>query len=56
MLPVRGIIQVFKDTNARYHCHTGHGFLQGALWSGIIETVETKLWQAMRSMEEGILF
>lgn len=42
--------------NVRYRCHTGHGFSSSSLWSGITESVEAKLWQAMRSMEEGILF
>lgn len=45
-----------EGANVRYRCHTGHGFSESALWSGITESVETNLWQAMRSMEEGILF
>jgi two-component system chemotaxis response regulator CheB len=45
-----------EGSNVRYRCHTGHGFSSSSLWSGITESVEAKLWQAMRSMEEGILF
>ncbi|CAG5074797.1 Protein-glutamate methylesterase/protein-glutamine glutaminase [Dyadobacter sp. CECT 9623] len=52
-----GTLTSFQEgESVRYRCHTGHGFSQGALWSGITESVETKLWQAVRSMEEGILF
>jgi len=52
-----GTLTSFQEgANVRYRCHTGHGFSSSALWSGITESVETKLWQAMRSMEEGILF
>jgi two-component system chemotaxis response regulator CheB len=45
-----------EGSNVRYRCHTGHGFSSSSLWSGINESVEAKLWQAMRSMEEGIIF
>ncbi|MCF2492340.1 chemotaxis protein CheB [Dyadobacter chenhuakuii] len=52
-----GVLNSFQEgANVRYRCHTGHAFSASALWSGITEAVETKLWQAMRSMEEGILF
>ncbi|SKC18017.1 chemotaxis protein CheB [Dyadobacter psychrophilus] len=52
-----GALTRFEEgPNVRFRCHTGHGFSSSALWAGITESVETKLWQAMRSMEEGILF
>ncbi|CAG5070682.1 Protein-glutamate methylesterase/protein-glutamine glutaminase [Dyadobacter sp. CECT 9623] len=52
-----GVLTGFEEgSKIRYRCHTGHAFSQGALWSGITDLVETKLWQAMRAMEEGILF
>lgn len=50
------LTSIEEGANVRYRCHTGHGFSSSALWSGITELVETKLWQAMRSLEEGILF
>lgn len=39
----------------RYRCHTGHGYSSGSLLSGITDSIETKLWQTLRSMEEGIM-
>ena len=51
-----GALTSFQEGKSiRYRCHTGHGFSWSALWAGIAETVETRLWQALRSMEEGIL-
>jgi len=47
---------ILEGNTIRYRCHTGHGFSSAALWAGIAENVETKLWQSVRSMEEGILF
>lgn len=40
----------------RYRCHTGNHFSQDALLAGITQTAEAKLWQAVRSLEEGVLF
>jgi len=34
-----------EGANVRYRCHTGHGFSSSALWSGITESVETKLME-----------
>lgn len=51
-----GALTSFQEgKNLRYRCHTGHGFSWSSLWAGIAETVETRLWQALRSIEEGIL-
>jgi two-component system chemotaxis response regulator CheB len=52
-----GALTSLQEGNGiRYRCHTGHAFSSAALWAGIAETVESNLWQAVRSMEEGILF
>lgn len=40
----------------RYRCHTGHAFSADSLKSGINESMETSLWQALRTVEEGIIF
>jgi two-component system chemotaxis response regulator CheB len=40
----------------RYRCHTGHGFSADSLWSGITEGIEAHMWQAVRSMEEAVIF
>jgi len=47
---------IVEGNAVRYRCHTGHGFSSMALWTSIAENVEIKLWQSLRSIEEGILF
>jgi two-component system chemotaxis response regulator CheB len=52
-----GALVSLKEGNLlRYRCHTGHGYSADSLWLSINETIETKLWQAVRSLEEGIIF
>ncbi|KQS30941.1 chemotaxis protein CheB [Dyadobacter sp. Leaf189] len=50
------LVSLREGTSVRYRCHTGHGFSSESLWLSINESIETKLWQAVRSLEEGIIF
>jgi len=51
-----GAMTGFTEGKAvRFRCHTGHGFTSGFLLAEILETVESKLWQSLRSMEEAII-
>jgi two-component system chemotaxis response regulator CheB len=50
------LVSLQEGSMLRYRCHTGHGFSAGSLFSGITESIENKLWQALRSMEEGVIF
>lgn len=46
------LIRLKEGERMRYRCHTGHSFTTSALLSGISESVEEILWQAMRGLEE----
>ena len=46
------LIRLQEGRRIRYRCHTGHSFTASSLLSGITETVEDTLWQAMRGLEE----
>lgn len=39
----------------RYRCHTGHAYTAQSLLEEVTETVEKKLYQALRSLEEMII-
>jgi two-component system chemotaxis response regulator CheB len=49
------LTEIQEGSNTRYRCHTGHAFSSSSLLSQITESVETRLWQSLRSMEEGIM-
>jgi len=49
------LIRLFEGNLIRFRCHTGHAYTASALLSGITESVEDALWQAMRGMEEATL-
>jgi two-component system chemotaxis response regulator CheB len=52
-----GALVSLKEGNLlRYRCHTGHAYSSESLWLAINEAIEAKLWQALRSLEEGIIF
>lgn len=46
------LVRLKEGNRVRYRCHTGHSFSASALLSGITESVEETLWQAMRGLEE----
>jgi two-component system chemotaxis response regulator CheB len=39
----------------RFRCHTGHAFTISTLLSEVTESVEARLWDALRGIEEGIM-
>jgi two-component system chemotaxis response regulator CheB len=46
------LVQLTEDTIVRFRCHTGHAYTPSTLLAGITESVEDRLWQAMRAVEE----
>lgn len=40
----------------RFRCHTGHAFSADALLTSISESIESSLWNAVRSVQESIMF
>lgn len=46
------MVKLKEGERIRYRCHTGHSFSASAFLSGVSESVEETLWQAMRGLEE----
>jgi two-component system, chemotaxis family, protein-glutamate methylesterase/glutaminase len=49
------LIQIKEGRLIRFRCHTGHGFTANALLSGVTDSVEASLWNALRVMEEAVM-
>ena len=49
------LVEFMEGRQARYRCHTGHAFSAAGLLDGISESIENKLYQTQRAMEEGII-
>jgi two-component system chemotaxis response regulator CheB len=49
------LVRLVEGKIIRFRCHTGHAFTASALLSGITESVEESLWQAMKGLEEATL-
>lgn len=49
------LVSIQEGTLTRYRCHTGHGFTAKALLSGVTQTVEDSVWNAIRALEETIM-
>jgi len=49
------LVRIKEGTLTRYRCHTGHGFTTKALLSGVAQTVEDSLWNAIRALEETVM-
>ena len=49
------MVRLFEGKLIRFRCHTGHAYTASALLSGITESIEDTLWQAMKGMEEATL-
>jgi two-component system chemotaxis response regulator CheB len=49
------LVRLFEGNLIRFRCHTDHAYTASSLLSGITESVEDVLWQAMRGMEEVVL-
>jgi two-component system chemotaxis response regulator CheB len=51
-----GVLTRLREGNhSRYRCHTGHAYLSSALLNDLVESVEVKLWQALKSLEETVI-
>jgi two-component system chemotaxis response regulator CheB len=49
------MVQIKEGSFVRFKCHTGHGFSPATLLHEVKETIEKKLWQSLRSLEESIM-
>ena len=51
-----GVLMKLVEGNLiRYRCHTGHSFHSSSLLTGITESVEMKLWEALKNLEEKVM-
>jgi two-component system chemotaxis response regulator CheB len=48
------LVSIIEGNFARFRCHTGHAFSADSLLEGITESVEEKIWAAIRSIQESI--
>ena len=46
------LVRLVEADMIRFRCHTGHAYTASSLASEVTESVETKLWQSMRALEE----
>ena len=49
------LVSIQEGTLIRYRCHTGHGFTAKSLLSGVNQTIEDSLWNAIRALEEALM-
>jgi len=50
-----GVLEMKEGDRMRFRCHTGHAFSADSLFAEISDGIETALWNAIRSMQEGAL-
>jgi len=46
------LVSIFEGQMIRFRCHTGHAYTTSSLLAGVTQSVEEKLWEAMRALEE----
>lgn len=49
------LIKLVEGNLIRYRCHTGHSFLPSSLLTEVTQSVEVKLWQALKNLEEMVM-
>lgn len=49
------LLQLVDGGILRFRCHTGHAYFVESLLQGINESIETTLWNTVRSLEENML-
>jgi two-component system, chemotaxis family, protein-glutamate methylesterase/glutaminase len=49
------MVRVEEGAIPRFRCHTGHAFTISTLLAEVTESMESRLWEALRAVEEGIL-
>jgi two-component system chemotaxis response regulator CheB len=51
-----GVLTQLRDGSiVRFRCHTGHAFSADTLLASIAEQVETRLWDAIRALDEAVM-
>lgn len=51
-----GVLSEWEENgHRRFRCHTGHAYSSGSLLAEIDQSVETTMWSAIRSLQEGAI-
>ena len=46
------LVRLVEANMIRFRCHTGHAYTASSLAAEVTESVEAKLWEGMRALEE----
>jgi len=49
------LVKLKEGTLIRYRCHTGHSYQASTLLASLAESVEMKLWEALKNLEETVM-
>ena len=49
------LIAIEEGQLIRYRCHTGHAYTTSSLLASVTKSIEEKLWEAMRALEENTM-
>jgi two-component system chemotaxis response regulator CheB len=49
------LVKVEEGAVPRFRCHTGHAYTISTLLSEVTESIEARLWDALRGIEEGVM-
>lgn len=49
------LVQLKQGPIIRFRCHTGHAFTISSLLTGVSDSINNQLWQAMKGMEENAI-
>jgi two-component system chemotaxis response regulator CheB len=48
------LVSILQGNYPRFRCHTGHAFSANSLLEGIAESIEEKIWTAIRGLQESV--
>jgi two-component system chemotaxis response regulator CheB len=52
-----GVLSSIREgSRIRFRCHTGHAFSANALLATLTENIEENIWNALRSVQESVMF
>jgi two-component system, chemotaxis family, protein-glutamate methylesterase/glutaminase len=49
------LVKLEEGSVPRFRCHTGHAYTISTLLSEVTESIEARLWDALRGIEEGVM-
>jgi two-component system, chemotaxis family, protein-glutamate methylesterase/glutaminase len=49
------LVKIAEGKMSRFRCHTGHAYTDNSLLEAVMESTGERLWQVIRSFEEGVM-